>query len=77
MFQFSMILTKELHVNGCTFIVFKYTITHLNISDLMTSCYICSIEDLFLYCSGIFSELFVSWYFQRRNFESHFLNVKK
>lgn len=55
-----MILTKELHVNGCTFIVFKYTITHLNISDLMTSCYIGSLEDLFLYCSGIFSELFVS-----------------
>lgn len=60
MFQFSMILTKELHVNGCTFIVFKCTITHLNISDLMTSCYIGSLEDLFLYCSGIFSELFVS-----------------
>lgn len=60
MFQFSMILTKELHVNGCTFIVFKYTITHLNVSDLMTPCYIGSLEDLFLYCSGIFSELFVS-----------------
>lgn len=54
-----MILIKELYVNGCICIVFKYIIICLNISDLMIFCYICLIEDLFLYCFGIFSELFV------------------
>lgn len=37
----------------------EYIIIYLNISDLMIFCYICLIEDLFLYCFGIFSELFV------------------